>query len=360
MNEKGVIEGLFSSIIETIDDVFISATSGELASELAMLGKAGIGLYIVIMGYMVMAGKIQRPMEDLMWNLGKMAIILGFLENGDGYLNMVSDVVFNLRDGLVQAITGNDSVNIYATLDNIFEATQKLSALLFVSDRSLTPVEGLFAAALAWAGGILSIFASSTVLIMAEISLRILLITAPIFIFCLMFGFLRPMFNNWLNLIFSNVLTIMFVSLFSHALLKFQIKMFNTILSSLGAGAQKVLDSDGAWNTVVEFANFIFNDNVNVIGSGAIALLVGLTMAGLIKSSSSIANQLAGASVEQAVAGIATAATTLGIGYGARLASAAITKGASEKVIQATNKGNNLTGVAARRVELIERAKRES
>lgn len=360
MSEKGAIEGLFSSIIETIDSILLNAANGDLAGELVTLGKAGLTLYIIVFGYMIIAGKIQRPLEDLLWNVGKMTIILGFLENGGSYLGMVNDVVFNLRDGLVQSITDNDSVNIYATLDNIFEATQKLSALLFVSDRSLTPIEGLFAAALAWAGGICSILASATVLITAEISLRILLITAPIFIFCLMFGFLRQMFNSWLNLIFSNVLTIMFVSLFSHALLKFQIKMFNTILTSLGAGAQKVLDADGTWNTIVEFTNFIFNENINVIGSGAIALLVGLTMAGLIKSSSAIAHQLAGASVEQAIAGITTAATALGFGFIARGGAALATKGISEKVIKASDSTMQLTGVAARRNELIERAKRES
>lgn len=47
----------------------------------------------------------------------------------------------------------------------------------------------------------------------AEVMILLLSITAPIFIFCLMYGFLRPMFNNWLQNIFAAILTILLSSL---------------------------------------------------------------------------------------------------------------------------------------------------
>ncbi|MCP6071621.1 type IV secretion system protein, partial [Klebsiella pneumoniae] len=37
--------------------------------------------------------------------------------------------------------------------------------------------------------------------------------TAPLFIFCLLYGFLKPMFDNWLKTIFAAILTIMFSAL---------------------------------------------------------------------------------------------------------------------------------------------------
>lgn len=47
----------------------------------------------------------------------------------------------------------------------------------------------------------------------AEITIKLMTWVSPIFIFCLMYGFLRPMFNNWLMTIISSVLTLMFASL---------------------------------------------------------------------------------------------------------------------------------------------------
>ncbi|WP_227541298.1 type IV secretion system protein [Klebsiella pneumoniae] len=38
---------------------------------------------------------------------------------------------------------------------------------------------------------------------LAEVTIKILTITAPLFIICLSFGFLRQMFNSWLQLIFA-------------------------------------------------------------------------------------------------------------------------------------------------------------
>ncbi|MCU6304199.1 type IV secretion system protein, partial [Enterobacter cloacae] len=48
------------------------------------------------------------------------------------------------------------------------------------------------------------------------------IITAPIFIFCLMFGFIRVMFNNWLQSLFSSILTVLFASLVIRIAMDFQ------------------------------------------------------------------------------------------------------------------------------------------
>ncbi|MFO5615269.1 type IV secretion system protein, partial [Klebsiella pneumoniae] len=60
-------------------------------------------------------------------------------------------------------------------------------------------------------------------------------ITAPIFIFCLMYGFLRPMFNNWLQNIFAGILTILFAALSLRIVVNYLILVLNK--------ATKVADS---------------------------------------------------------------------------------------------------------------------
>lgn len=63
--------------------------------------------------------------------------------------------------------------------------------------------------------------------------------TAPIFIFCLIYGFLRPMFNNWLQVIFTAILTLMFSALS----LRIAIEYLSNILdkASVGANANNIV-----------------------------------------------------------------------------------------------------------------------
>ncbi|EGH26372.1 conjugal transfer protein, partial [Pseudomonas amygdali pv. mori str. 301020] len=63
----------------------------------------------------------------------------------------------------------------------------------------------------------------------ADVTIALLSITAPLFIFCLMFGFLRTMFNNWLQLIFSSILTVLFASLIVNISIAFMTDMMTQV-----------------------------------------------------------------------------------------------------------------------------------
>jgi len=112
----------------------------------------------------------------------------------------------------------------------------------------------------------------------ADITLLLLGITAPIFIFCLMFGFLRTMFNNWLQLIFASILTVMFASLVINIGMNFMSK----ILTQVTAQA---------------------NDS-NLITMGALACVAGVLTGALVFIASKFATQIAGVGREGTVQGM--------------------------------------------------------
>ncbi len=66
---------------------------------------------------------------------------------------------------------------------------------------------------LVWSGAIVLLLAATFVNLLAKITILLMTTTTPIFIFCLLYGFLKPMFDNWLKTIFTAVLTIMFSAL---------------------------------------------------------------------------------------------------------------------------------------------------
>lgn len=147
--------------------------------------------------------------------------------------------------------------------------------------------DGMIGSALLWVGIIFALVISALVFLIAEISILLLTTTAPVFIFCLMFGFLRTMFNNWLQAIFLSILTVMFGSL----VLSGGLKYLNHVLT--------VIDKQA------------IDNNIMVMGAmGAAACLI---CGVVVFVSSKIAHQLAGVGVQGALEGAATTAGAIGL-----------------------------------------------
>lgn len=110
----GVFIGVEKHLIGGVTD----ATKGLMMSYSAMmLGLAATSatLYIMWRGYQSLAGKLSTPMEDVMWDIIRMAIILSCVANVSGYLDGVIDAINGLKDGF----SGND--NIWQLLDSLWD-----------------------------------------------------------------------------------------------------------------------------------------------------------------------------------------------------------------------------------------------
>ncbi|RMP11004.1 type IV secretion system protein [Pseudomonas syringae group genomosp. 3] len=274
-------DGLFVKISNTILSEIETAGQGKVAIYLEMVATLMAGavtLYILWVGYQTLAGKVQTPIHDVLWNLGKIAVILAFIDNAGGYRDALIDALHGLKEGL----SGNTPGGVWATLDKMWSQTQILADSVYNLDPAgpIAPkVKGGIATLLVWGGSLLFMGAAALIFLAADITMTVLGLTAPLFIFCLMFGFLRTMFNNWLQLIFSSILTVMFASLV------------------LGIGSKLMVD-------VMTQVQGQATDS-NLLTMGAMALVVGLITAGLVVLSGKWATQLAGVGMEGTVQGMA-------------------------------------------------------
>lgn len=274
------------------------ATSNVYVQAAVALVSGAITLYVLWMGYQTMAGKIQTPIQDGVWNLAKIGIILAFIENTSGYLTTTIDAIQGLKDGL----SGNQAGGVWAKLDTLWVQTQRLATAIKDLDTSTyVQTDGAIGAGLVWLGSIILMLIAGIVFFTADITLLLLGITAPIFIFCLMFGFLRTMFNNWLQLIFASILTVMFASLVINIGMNFMSK----ILTQVTAQA---------------------NDS-NLITMGALACVAGVLTGALVFIASKFATQIAGVGMEGTVQGM----IVMGLG--------AATWGASKTLSQSMSAG---------------------
>ena len=204
--------------------------------------------------------------------------------------------------GLKDGLSGNQAGGVWAKLDSLWAQTQALaSAVKDLDTSTYVKVDGGIGAGLVWIGSIILMLVAGLVFFTADVTMLLLGLTAPLFIFCLMFGFLRTMFNNWLQLIFSSILTVMFASLVINIGMNFMGK----ILTQVTAQATES----------------------NLITMGALACVAGVLTGGMVLLSAKFATQIAGVGMEGAVQGMAVMGLGAATWGASKAAGAALSQG---------------------------------
>lgn len=306
----GVFTGLDSAVTNGLNEM----TQGQMAlfsSLMSTLTVSSITLYIIWRGYQTLAGKLQTPVADVVWDLARMGIIFAFVTNANGYLDAAISAINGLKDGF----SGGE--NIWEVLDTLWSKSQDLGQHLYDMDNSTyVKLNGGFAEFLVWAGTMVTLIISTIVNLCAEIILLLMTTTAPIFIWCLMYGFLRDMFNNWLKNIFTVILTLLFSAYSLHIMINY-----------LGDILRKASQSAEANNMVTLAAQ---------------CALAGVGSAVVIWLSAKIAQSLAGAAVVGAVQG-AAAVGLIGSAMAAKKASSSVAKH-TPTVMNGLGKGMDYVG----------------
>ncbi|MDF7693119.1 type IV secretion system protein, partial [Escherichia coli] len=101
----GIFEGVEKNLIGGLTNV---AQGQMMIYSNMMMGLAVMSatIYIIWRGYQTLAGKLSTPVEDTMWDIMRMAIILSFVANLGGYLDGVIDAINGLKEGF----SGGDNI----------------------------------------------------------------------------------------------------------------------------------------------------------------------------------------------------------------------------------------------------------
>jgi len=223
------MDGAFSRIDKFIDanmDNITNIISSYFASDLNVLLSSSLALYIVFYGYMVLAGKVQAPIEDLIWNLARFALLITFMNNGDGWLDLTKEAI----KGLSSIGTGSTGLGF---IDDQFKEVGKIATK--VGEDAPYIIDGILQLII-WAGFLLSAVPSVLLILANKISMYILLAFLPLFIFCLMWGWLKESFNQYMSALLSNALVIIVIT----TLLKSVVTFFTSFETKSGANVYLV------------------------------------------------------------------------------------------------------------------------
>lgn len=212
-------------------DNFITSLAGEIDnltrhfvfdgySALASLLKAPLGamivLYIVLMGYAIARGIVEKPQQELF----KFAIRAGGIYmtamNWDFFASHIRDLFVvgseSIATTLMQAVHKKAThTSINQGLQNVFGEILMLGGDLFEvgSIRKLTPY---FAGMMVLLSGSITIGLASIEIVIAKLMLSITLCTAPLFIIFTLFDQTKSFFDRWLGVLVGFSLVLVFVS----------------------------------------------------------------------------------------------------------------------------------------------------
>ncbi|MEG9308019.1 type IV secretion system protein [Klebsiella pneumoniae] len=85
---SGIFVGLNSHIMEGFDSVLTSVAADTGGWMAHLFSVAVLSLYITWRAYQTMAGKLVRPFEEIVWDVSRMLIIMIFVTNAGGYLDL--------------------------------------------------------------------------------------------------------------------------------------------------------------------------------------------------------------------------------------------------------------------------------
>lgn len=196
--------------LETIKEASISDKMVELQAIVGSL----LVLSIMFKGFQTIAGRNQDPIRDIIWDIGKKLLILTFILNVNGWLNLATSAL----DGFYQWAGGG--AQFYMQLDELTYSFAKSLKIVWDKASGFDVIFAVFVMLFMTIGflGVMIVFGFT--MINATITNTFLIIALPIALFCLMYDFTKQAFNQWFNMFMSNIILLLLMSAFANFLTK--------------------------------------------------------------------------------------------------------------------------------------------
>lgn len=216
MDNFQLFQILGSQIAKKMDEAQLLLSS-DLATAMTGILNASLVAYILFYGHLIIAGRIDAPIKDFMWNIGRIAIVICILSFMKEYLTLIKDAVTGLKT--LAATIGDDKNvdSIYKAMDHRFDKMGDIVARITAN---------IGWAPSSWILGLLKILSllplflgvclySISVLI-SEITTTGLMAVFPVFLTCYLWGWFKDMFSMWVQAVVGTIIFILFIFLFSN------------------------------------------------------------------------------------------------------------------------------------------------
>jgi type IV secretion system protein VirB6 len=211
---------VFSAIGKTIDNAtktFVTDVATDAIAVIYPWALAGLTLYIVLYGYMMIFGKVQDPGSDGVLKAVKIMFIAVMALNADMYLNSVVPAIEGIQSGLTAAFSGapnDESTTIYTSLDK--SLSKGIDLVLQCKEKAQeagwteigTSIGWwIIAAIIAIGFALVTVFGGIAIMV-STFYLKILFAIGPVFVMCLIFPVTARFFEQWFGYVLNHVLIV--------------------------------------------------------------------------------------------------------------------------------------------------------
>ncbi|EAH4595793.1 conjugal transfer protein TrbL [Campylobacter coli] len=221
--------------IQQIVDAIRQVGASDKVAELSVLLSIIITLVIMYKGYEVLMGRSQSPIRELTWDITGKLVAITFALNLGGWL----DLTISTMDGLYEWAGGG--TQMYKTLDEMYANTAQLTNIIWAKSSGVGgAILAIVAMLLCYVGFAIAVVPALTIFVVTTFTQTLLVITAPIVFWLLVFKATKNVFTQWIGLLLSNTLVILLVGLFLGVFME-QISGWISLLSNKIQNGAEVL-----------------------------------------------------------------------------------------------------------------------
>ena len=259
---------IFSTIYDNVDgklDLFLNERLSNVVDVIRGPLAAGLVIYIVLFGFMVMRGIISEPWGELFARMVKLCLLY-MAATTVAYSEWITEPLFHgMPDAIAQALAGKTIGTAGAVFDQYFSQVDDVIRLIRAEAETYLDINPwklvlLTLAIVIYAVAGLSAAIGFAITIFAKVALAIIIALGPIFIALALFEPTRRFFHGWLG------------QAFNYIVLMAVIIAITTLVSDLGASAlaEAETNSDVTIAAVI-FAVYLFLGTIFFFQAPAIA-----------------------------------------------------------------------------------------
>jgi type IV secretion system protein VirB6 len=234
--------GIFTDLNNEIDELtktFTTDVMQNIATNITPIVIAGLTLWIVVFGLLIINQKIEKSMQSFVMECSKIGIITGIALTGGIYQTELVNIVISLPEDFAKLAFQNPS-DTFSVADHILAIGVDKAYEIMSSGSGWHPIDSviklavglsiaLSSVALGGLGGLFLIIIKAQITIFASIG--------PLVIVALLFPMIRAWFSNWL----SEIMSVCFFSLFLTVIFVFILKIAEKFISAIVEGENMLL-----------------------------------------------------------------------------------------------------------------------
>ena len=203
--------GIFLKLKQIQDTILEVITQDAVANQIhqaSLLVGIVITIYVLFHGYLILAGKTQDPIKELIWKMVGWFLIISFAYKSPDLVTSVSNAINGIHTW-----ASDSDLGLWGKLQDVFDNATLVASIMEKQDGTFE-LTGFFSGVVVLFGFSIFALSSIVIIVMTSFFLKVLIMIAPIAILSKLFGWTKGVFEGWLELIISNALTVMLVSVF--------------------------------------------------------------------------------------------------------------------------------------------------